>query len=131
MAEEVVFLKQQAKKIKKPEDLAKRDPGYLVERSMQLALEAVLDIGRNIIAIERLPKPSNSTAIFDILAEGSILSESLAEKIKGMAGARNILVHGYLTIDYNSLFQNLRKLSDFEEFAIEIKDYLKSRLPHK
>lgn len=128
LAEEAVFLKEQAKKISNQKDLAKRDPGYLVERSMQLAVEAVLDIGRNIIAIEKLPKPSNNDEIFDILVEAGILSENLTKRIKGMGGFRNILVHGYLTVDYNQIYQNLKRLADFEDFAIEIKDYIKSRL---
>lgn len=95
---------------------------------MQLALEAVLDIGRNIIALERLPKPSDNDEMFAILAEADILSDDLAEKMVGMGGARNIFVHGYLAVDQDQIYSNLEKLMDFEDFAVEIKDYLKDKL---
>lgn len=128
IAEEVAFLRQRKKRLGKPSDLAKRDPGYLIEHSLQLAIEAVLDTGRNIIAIERLPKPADSEAIFNILTEAKILSKQLASRMKGMGGMRNLLVHEYFSIDYNQLFSNLKRLAEFEDFVVEIKNYLKNKI---
>lgn len=127
LAEEVKFLREQRPKIKSSQDLAKRDPGYLVERSLEVALEAVLDIGRTLIALERLPKPSTNEAVFEILVEAGIISEGLGERMRGMAGFRNILVHEYLIIDPDKVFENLKRVSDFEDFGKEIGRYLEAK----
>jgi len=41
-----------------------------------------------------------------------------------MIGLRNILVHDYVIIDIEKLYQLLDSLSDFKKFAEEVKDLL-------
>lgn len=88
-----------------------------LERSLEVALEAVLDIGRLIISLKNLPKPSDNTEIFDILALNNILPKDFAKNIRGIGGMRNVLVHDYIIIDYRKVYEALEKLDHFKKFV--------------
>jgi len=87
------------------------------ERYLQLAIQAVLDIGNHIVADLKLNLPAENRDVFVLLAERKIVSAPLAKKLMSMAGFRNILVHEYLEIDRHRVFEVLKKdLSDFDRF---------------
>lgn len=49
----------------------------------------------------------------------------IADKIKGMAGLRNILVHDYLRVDLEKLIEFVRfRLEDFLVFMRVVREYL-------
>jgi uncharacterized protein YutE (UPF0331/DUF86 family) len=98
----------------------------IVERKLQLSIQACIDIANYIIARKRLRVPDEEGNIFLVLAEEDIISRTLAERMKGMVNFRNILVHEYLEIDNEIVHRNLtQNLSDFNEFAQNIIRYLK------
>lgn len=100
----------------------------LAERYLQLSIEVVLDIGRLVIIEAELPKPENNHEIFEILYKRKIISKALFEKLYGVAGFRNILVHAYEKIDLKIVHKNLkRSLTDFPVFAAAIHRSLKKR----
>lgn len=72
---------------------------------MYLSIECLLDIGNHIISDKGLRKPETYSEIFQILAEEEIISQKLLEELKGMAAFRNILVHDYLRIDLDKVYQ--------------------------
>lgn len=88
-----------------------------IERSLEVALEAVLDIGRLMISLKGLEKPETNSEIFDVLAKAAIIPEEFAQKIRGIGNLRNILVHEYTGIDYDQLFDVLTNLTDLELFT--------------
>jgi len=96
----------------------------IAERNLQLAIQCCLDIGSHIIAIQGLERPEEYKDIFPILARAKILPEEFAKKIEGLAGFRNILVHDYLEIDLNLVYENIQGLDDLEKFARYIVEYL-------
>ncbi len=49
---------------------------------------------------------------------------TLAQKIAGMVGLRNLLIHEYIKIDEEKLYQFLENLDNFVEFAMQIEKYL-------
>lgn len=74
---------------------------------------------------QRLEIPDEEVNIFIILAQNNIISKELAEKIKGMVRFRNILVHDYIDIDHEVVYNTLpNKLTDSEKFAQNIIDYI-------
>ncbi len=96
-----------------------------VERNLHVAIECILDIGNHIIAEKGFETPEDSEDIIRILGEEGVLRSDFAGKIKGMAGFRNILVHGYTGIDYGLLYNFLiYRLEDLREFAMHISSYL-------
>jgi uncharacterized protein YutE (UPF0331/DUF86 family) len=56
-----------------------------------------------------------------------ILPVEFTEKIKSMAGFRNLLVHGYIEVDLKEVYRVLHEnLSDFETFGRHVEAYLVS-----
>jgi len=101
---------------------------WSVERGLQLGAEILLDIGNHILVAEYGVSSSEYRDIFKRLAERKVISSSLAERLGGLAGFRNILVHDYLDLDRERVLENLRRAPrDFSEFACEIRDWLEGR----
>jgi len=91
------------------------------ERFLHLAIESVLDIGNHIIADRNYQKPESNKQIFEILHQNQVIDTDLLPGLSRMAQFRNILVHDYMKLDrevvYNVVTTNL---SDFEQFVQSI-----------
>lgn len=62
------------------------------------------------------------------LGQRGVLSPSLAQRLRGLGGFRNILVHGYLRLDPQKVYEALqRSAGDFTDFEAEILAWLGSR----
>lgn len=70
-----------------------------LERYLQLAIEALLDIGNHLLAERGLARPETYADVFRLLSEADLLSEQLLEESVGMAGFRNLLVHDYMRLE--------------------------------
>jgi uncharacterized protein YutE (UPF0331/DUF86 family) len=70
-----------------------------VEHSLQIAIQACLDCAFHIIADEKLGEPQCNGDAFRILARTGWLQEDQVASLIAMAGLRNILVHGYVSVD--------------------------------
>jgi uncharacterized protein YutE (UPF0331/DUF86 family) len=107
-------------------DLTSRDA---VERNIEVAIQACIDIGKIIIKRDGLREPEDNKGVFVVLAENGIISEDSLKFLIPMAGTRNILVHGYDKIDDAIIFGVLKKhLSHFHSFLREIEErYLKNK----
>lgn len=96
-----------------------------VERNLQVAIQSLLDIGTHIIAEMGFELPDENKDIFRILGDEGILPTEFADRIKGMAGFRNILVHGYIDVDFEKVYHHLTNdLKDFKEFAHHVVNFL-------
>ena len=94
-------------------------------RALQSILEASLTIGDMIIAENDLRKPEKNDDIFDILAEGKVYPRSFAEELWGAGGFRNVLVHNYVDLNFNLVYDNLEKgIPTFKKYARYIAKYL-------
>lgn len=72
---------------------------YAVERLAQLVVQSLLDLGAMMAVHGAGRKPETYRGVAEYLARELGLSEDLKEFLKGLAGFRNILVHGYAEID--------------------------------
>jgi uncharacterized protein YutE (UPF0331/DUF86 family) len=108
-------------------DLTTRDA---VERNIEVAIQACIDIARIIIKLEGFREPEDNKGVFVVLAENAIISEDSLRFLIPMAGTRNVLVHGYDKIDDAIIFSVLKKrLSDFNTFLKEIEErYLETKI---
>jgi uncharacterized protein YutE (UPF0331/DUF86 family) len=70
-----------------------------VEHTLQLTIQAALDVASHIVSEERLGEPATNRDLFDRLARAGWLARDLADRVSNMAGFRNILVHGYADVD--------------------------------
>lgn len=98
-----------------------------MERNLEVASQACLDIANRIISIERLEKPRDSYGAILKLAEAQALPQDLTERLAPLAGFRNILVHEYLTIDWDEVYDHLHNLDDLYAFMDHIKTWLKQQ----
>lgn len=93
---------------------------------LQLALQAVLDIGQHIIAQKSFESYSKNKEVFRILAAKGVISKETYKIFEAAIGARNILVHRYEKVDPKIIHGIIQtKLPDFDRFVIEIGEYLK------
>lgn len=100
---------------------------HAVERELQIVIEACLDIGHHVIAREGLRRPGDYRDVFAVLREAGILEADLGRRLEEMASFRNRLVHGYLDIDPNRVYEIARnELGDVEAFvATVVRRYLR------
>lgn len=95
------------------------------ERFLQLAIEAVTDIGSHIIADDNLGTVDWYSDIPGRLAEHGIISEELREKWIQMIGFRNTLVHEYIEIDRGIVHRVLQHdLADLQSLKQVFARYL-------
>ena len=80
----------------------------IVERNLQVAIEACIDIGKIIISDMNLREPTDNKGVFKVLAENGIIIQESLDSLMPMAGTRNVLVHGYDKIDETVIFGILK-----------------------
>lgn len=116
-----------ARLAKTPKEVFLSDPDTfaIAEHHLRLSLEAVLDVGRHIIAKKGLGETRDYRGIFVLLGRGGVLPQEFAARIQGMAGYRNRLVHGYAEVTAEEIYEVVTTgLRDFEEFVRYILDYV-------
>ena len=105
-----------------------RDPRMVAagESYLRRALEAMLDLGRHVLAKGfGLPIPEYA-AIAEQLGYKELLSSESAAKLKRMAGYRNRMVHEYDVVTPPELYKILsRQTCDIEEVVNSIRSWLK------
>jgi uncharacterized protein YutE (UPF0331/DUF86 family) len=70
-----------------------------VAHTLQIAIQAALDIASHIVSDGRLGEPRTNRELFDVLQRHHWLSSALTDTMRQMVGFRNIVVHGYQSVD--------------------------------
>lgn len=103
-----------------------------VEKLLEEMVQICIDVGKHIVADEKMTMPDDNTAVFDILAQNRVITDHTSSLMKKMVGFRNILVHMYERVDVETVYINYRKrLSDFDVFTAEVLEYLESGVRRK
>jgi uncharacterized protein YutE (UPF0331/DUF86 family) len=103
-----------------PREQYERDHGKQAqaERWLHLAAECVLDISHHLIADRGWRTPSSYRDAIRVLSEQSVLDQALATELEQWAGLRNVLVHLYLEVDHQVVFDILQNdLDQLRRFA--------------
>jgi len=96
-----------------------------VERFLHLAVEAVTDIGNHIIAEENLGMVNSYSDIPGILKDKGVIDEALCQTWIRMIGFRNALVHDYVEIDFEIVYDVLQNhIQDLESIKKVFSAYL-------
>ncbi len=124
---EILLNLMDVRQVSRREFLASYRHYWLAERGLQLAAEAVFDIGNHILAGHFNLHSSNYEDVIQKLTEQGVLSSRLREELRGLGGFRNVLVHGYLDVDMDRVWTILhQELDRFEAFAQAIEEFLES-----
>jgi uncharacterized protein YutE (UPF0331/DUF86 family) len=100
------------------------DETWIVERGLQLCAQNCLDVATHLVASAGIDVPDYASAIERMEQIGALPAE-FVRGFRGIAGFRNILVHGYLAVDLDLVHRLLNeRLDDFIEFARHVERYL-------
>ena len=87
------------------------------EHALQLAIQHVLDISSHLLSSRGVRDLTDYRDVILKMGKEGILPKDFVEKISGMAGFRNLLVHDYAEVDPVRVYDYLQnRLDDFEEF---------------
>lgn len=110
--------------------LTDRDGHSRRAHTLQIAIQASLDVASHIVSDLRLGEPETNRELFDELARAEWLSAEMADVMHKMAGFRNIVVHGYQSVDRRILRDIAEsRLDDLLAFAQAIRSRLKQEAP--
>ena len=104
-----------------------RDLSYIwiAAKGLEILIQNLLDIGAHILASQIKNDWDDYSEIITKLGHHQIIPQAFSNQILGMAGLRNILVHEYLRVDVNKLYDYVQhRLADFTEFMAYIQLYL-------
>jgi uncharacterized protein YutE (UPF0331/DUF86 family) len=109
----------------KEQDFLEDDIPAVAESYIRRSLKAIFDIGRHFIAKTPEKGIVEYKDISAALANKSVITVELAEKLKLMAGYRNRLVHFYHEVSDKELHTITQKnLTDMERFVKEIREFI-------
>ena len=94
-----------------------------VEHTLQVAIQATLDVASHIVSDDRLGEPETNRELFDLLVGAGRLAPPLAATLRDMAGFRNVIVHGYQDVDLGVVEDVLRNhLGDLLTFVAAVRE---------
>lgn len=95
-----------------------------IEHTLQLAIQAALDVASHVVSEDRLGEPRTNRELFELLARHQVLEADLSKRLSAMAGFRNVLVHGYTDVDLGIVRDVvLNRLVDLEDFVTEVRSW--------
>lgn len=96
-----------------------------IAHTLQLAIQATLDIASHIVSEHRLGEPETNRQLFELLSKKLILATQLCDTLQKMAGFRNILVHGYQAVD-RAILRHVAEhnLDDLLDYVRVVRHYL-------
>ena len=95
------------------------------ERGLQIAAQAVFDIGNHVLSGGFAERPADYAAIPGMLGRKGVITAELEGRLRGLAGFRNLLVHDYARVDPDRVREMLEtRLPDLVAFADAVEDWL-------
>jgi len=99
----------------------------IVERNLEVAAQVVIDIANRIISLDQLEKPHDYYEAILRLGEARIIPQDFCQKLAPVAGFRNVLVHGYIDINWDEVFKNLQRTQDLNKFMEHVKAWMAAK----
>jgi uncharacterized protein YutE (UPF0331/DUF86 family) len=100
---------------------------WAVERGLQLAAEIVFDAGNHILSGHFGVSAKDYEDILALLAAHGVIEPPVHERLAGLGGLRNLLVHDYLRLDSARIAEALaRAPGDFSAFTTAVHRWLAS-----
>lgn len=96
-----------------------------VAHTLQLAVQAALDVASHVVADDRLGEPQTNEELFTLLERHGWIGGDLAPRLRAMARFRNLLVHGYAHVDLGIVRDLVEtRLTDLEAFVAAVRKRL-------
>lgn len=92
------------------------------EHTLQIAIQAALDVASHLVSAERLGEARTNRELFEIVARAGWVPADLLDDLRRIAGFRNLLVHGYDVVDPRVVAEVLaHRLGDLDAFVAAIR----------
>ena len=78
-------------------------------------------------ALENARKPTDYYEAILIMVELGVLPVDFSRHLAPIAGFRNILVHEYISVDWDQVYEKLQQLDDLERFRELVRLWMKNR----
>ena len=115
--------------LSRDEVVADRNYQSMIRYALQTAIQCVIDIANHLLIGGDLEQSSDSRSAILGLGRHRILPQNFAQELAGMSGLRNVIVHRYMTVDDELIYQFLQRcVTDFETFSQYIVDYLQANV---
>lgn len=99
-----------------------------VEHTLQLAIQATIDVAAHIVADEQLGDPRSAHELFTLLAAGGWIAAADLPTLRAMVGFRNVLVHEYDTVDLGIVRDVAEhRVADLQRFVDAVRRELDER----
>lgn len=90
-----------------------------------IGIEVIVDIGQHILNEVFQTKGDSYEDVISKLGEVKVIDENFARENANMTRFRNLLIHEYIKIDLEKIYQNLQKAPGvFREFAKYFQKFL-------
>lgn len=80
------------------------------ERHLQLLIQAAIDIATHVVAEDSSVTPEDYGSTFALLADMGVIDSDLVGDLRAAAGFRKVLVHAYLEVDPERVWDHLSSL---------------------
>lgn len=95
------------------------------ERLIQLIVEAATDINNHVVVETENRPPEDYSVSFIKASDAGLISRDLAENLKGSAGMRNILVHEYMEIDDEIVYNAIPlAIQHYKEYIKQVEGFI-------
>jgi len=123
--DEYLSILKKMKKYARQEFLSDPEHYGSAERFLHLSIESLTDIGNHIIADEGLGTVNWYSDIPQILFSKGVINDEQKDKWIKMIGFRNTLIHEYIDVDLNIVYDILHnRLEDIEEIKKKLAVYM-------
>lgn len=94
------------------------DAQDIVVHNLQIAVQAAVDAGAHIVTDQGWELPGSSVGTFEVLARHGVLPSELAQRLRKATQLRNLLVHVYDEIRFETIYSTYQNnLGDLEHFC--------------
>ncbi len=74
---------------------------------VQLAIQECIDLASHWLSESDWQPPDDAGSAFDVLADHDLISRDLAATMRRAVGLRNLIAHGYATVDHGRLYDEV------------------------
>ncbi len=99
----------------------------IAERNLEVCAQCCIDVCHRIIALEGAQKPADYHEAIVRMGELGVLDSGFAGSFAPVAGFRNVLVHEYVSLNWDTVHGYICKLDDFRRFSDSVRSWLRGK----
>jgi len=107
--------------------LADEDKIDASERNLQVAIEALMDIGEALISMMNWEAPKSYREVATLLSGHDVITLEQGRRLEELIRLRNVLVHNYVYVDPRNVYQGTLKVGELTTMMNSLLAYVQAR----